>query len=63
MKKITNNYSQVNHTIKIKQYDSFKQEKFKMNYLYVITGPAVVGKSTISYEIGRRLEKLFDKNN
>lgn len=34
-----------------------------MNYLYVITGPAVVGKSTISYEIGRRLEKLFDKNN
>lgn len=29
-----------------------------MNNLYVITGPAVVGKSTISYEIGRRLEKL-----
>ncbi len=28
-----------------------------MNKLYVITGPAGVGKSTISYEIGKRLEK------
>ena len=28
-----------------------------MNKLYIITGPAGVGKSTISYEIGKRLEK------
>lgn len=28
-----------------------------MNKLYVITGPAGVGKSTVSYEIGRNLEK------
>lgn len=28
-----------------------------MNKLYVITGPAGVGKSTISYEIGKRLNK------
>lgn len=28
-----------------------------MNKLYVITGPAGVGKSTISYELGNRLDK------
>lgn len=28
-----------------------------MNKLYVITGPAGVGKSTVSYEIGKKLEK------
>lgn len=28
-----------------------------MNKLFIITGPAGVGKSTISYEIGKRLEK------
>lgn len=28
-----------------------------MNKLYVITGPAGVGKSTISYKLGSRLEK------
>ncbi len=28
-----------------------------MNKLYVITGPAGVGKSTVSYELGKRLDK------
>lgn len=28
-----------------------------MNKLYIITGPAGVGKSTISYEVGKRLKK------
>ena len=28
-----------------------------MNKLYIITGPAGVGKSTISYEIGKKLAK------
>lgn len=28
-----------------------------MNKLFIITGPAGVGKSTISYELGNRLEK------
>lgn len=28
-----------------------------MNKLYIITGPAGVGKSTISYEVGKKLEK------
>lgn len=29
-----------------------------MNKLYIITGPTGVGKSTISYEIGKKLEKI-----
>lgn len=28
-----------------------------MNKLYVITGPAGVGKSTVSYELGKKLDK------
>lgn len=28
-----------------------------MNKLFILTGPAGVGKSTISYELGKRLEK------
>lgn len=28
-----------------------------MNKLYIITGPAGVGKSTISYEVGKKLKK------
>ena len=31
--------------------------KANMNKLYIITGPAGVGKSTISYEVGKRLKK------
>ena len=53
MNRITNNYNQVNHTMINKQCDTLKQEKLKMNKLYIITGPAGVGKSTISYEIGK----------
>lgn len=29
-----------------------------MNKLYIITGPAGVGKSTISYEIGKKISKI-----
>lgn len=29
-----------------------------MNKLYIITGPAGVGKSTISYEVGKKLKKI-----